>query len=206
MQAPESGSAAAKPGMPSPPQVCPPGQPPQSAGRRIRRRPRRSIGRSPACKRSACTRPSRAPSRRRSVIPSPPQVGAPAQPPQSIWPPQPSPTMPQYLPFACWQLVGVHAPESEFAPQTFARPAPPQVCPSRHPPQSTEPPQPSPTMPQYLPFACVQLRRVHAPESGAKPQRFGMPSPPQLWPAGHPPQSIWPPQPSPTMPQYWPFG
>jgi hypothetical protein len=72
-------------------------------------------------------------------------------------------------------------------------------------PQSTVPPQPLPMTPQYWPFACVQLIGVHAPESGAAPHTFGVPAPPQVWPPEQPPQSIEPPQPSPTTPQYLPL-
>src|SRR5258706_324099 len=99
-------------------------------------------------------------------MPSPPQLWPPVQPPQSIWPPQPSPTMPQYLPFACWHCVGVQRPESSAEPQTLAMPAPPQLCPLEQVPQSIWPPQPSPTTPQYCPYICMHDSGVQRPESG----------------------------------------
>src|SRR5438045_1423101 len=121
-------------------------------------------------------------------------------------PPQPSPTTPRSVPLAVVHCVGVQTPESRAAPHTPGIPAPPQVCPPEQPPQSCCPPQPSPTVPQYLPFACWQAMGVHAPESGAEPHTLGMPSPPQVCPVGHMPQSCLPPQPLPTMPQYWPLA
>jgi hypothetical protein len=71
-------------------------------------------------------------------------------------------------PLAWTQLVGVHAPESGDEPHTLARPAPPQLCPPPHPPQSikrrSRPPR---FRSSGLPFAWAQLSRVQAPESGA---------------------------------------
>src|SRR5207237_1295558 len=127
-------------------------------------------------------------------------------PPQSSCPPQPLPTMPQYWPFACMQLGGVQPTVSRAAAQTSGRPAPPQDKPPGHAPQSMRPPQPLPTMPQYWPFAWTQLGGVQAPESGAKPHTLSMPAPPHVCAPGHEPQSILPPQPSPTTPQYWPLA
>jgi hypothetical protein len=88
--------------------------------------------------------------------------------------------MPQYWPF-CWtQLVTVQRPESGAAPHTFEMPLPPQLCPFEQPPQSILPPQPSPTIPQYLPVAWLQLVGVQAPESIAAPQTPSTPAPPQV--------------------------
>jgi hypothetical protein len=42
--------------------------------------------------------------------------------------------------------------------------------------------------------------------TGIEPQTPGMPPPPQVVPAGQPPQSCIFPQPSPIIPQYWPVG
>jgi hypothetical protein len=54
-------------------------------------------------------------------------------------PPQPSATLPQFMP-AGHCSSGVQA----GAPQTFAVPAPPQICPlGQELPQSSTPPQPS---------------------------------------------------------------
>jgi hypothetical protein len=136
----------------------------------------------------------------------PPQVWFAGQPPQSICPPQPLPTMPQYWPLACAHVSGVHAPESGGYAQTPGTPAPPHDWFGGQPPQSIRPPQPFPTMPQYCPLACMQLGGVHAPESGGKPHTLSMPAPPQVSFGGHPPQSILPPQPSPMTPQYLPFA
>src|SRR5262245_26090382 len=63
------------------------------------------------------------------------------------------------------------------------------------------PPQPSPTTPQYLPLACMQLAGVQP----TMPHRFGMLAAPHASPAGQPPQSTLPPHPLPTTPQYLPF-
>src|SRR5438067_1570504 len=125
--------------------------------------------------------------------PAPPQSWLVGQPPQSILPPQPLPTMPQYWPFACVQLSGVQRPEPGGNPHTPSRPAPPHVCPVAQPPQSILPPHPSPTTPQYLPLAWVQLAGVQP----TIPQRFAIIPAPHASPAGHPPQSILPPHPSP---------
>src|SRR5579859_4280294 len=124
-----------------------------------------------------------------------PHVSPAPQPPQSIRPPQPSPTMPQYLPYIWLHDRRVHPPASGAKPQRFAMPSPPQLCPFGQPPQSIWPPQPSPTMPQYWPFAWLQLVTVQSPESRAAPHTFGTPLPPQVKPPGQPPQSILPPQP-----------
>src|SRR5438128_1017811 len=104
-----------------------------------------------------------------------PHTWPPVHAPQSIEPPQPSPTTPQYLPFACWHAMGVHAPESGAEPHTLGMPSPPQVCGLTHPPQSCCPPQPLPTMPQYLPFICAHATGVHAPESSGLPHTLVSP-------------------------------
>jgi hypothetical protein len=81
-------------------------------------------------------------------MPAAPQDCPGSQLPQSILPPQPSPTTPQYWPVACVQLVGEQAPESDDAPHTFEMPPPPQVNGEGHAPQSSKRPQPSPMAPQ----------------------------------------------------------
>jgi len=96
-------------------------------------------------------------------VPEPPQLSPAGQVPQSSWPPQPSPTVPQYFPPVCWQVMGVQVPG--VALQTFATLAP-QVCPAGQVPQFIWPPQPLPTVPQYLPFAGVQLKGLQVPPSG----------------------------------------
>src|SRR5882672_9531514 len=113
--------------------------------------------------------------------------------------------MPQYLPLICVHASGEQDPESAANPQTLVNPAPPQVCVPGQPPQSVRPPQPSPTMPQYWPLVCAQTVGVQEPESVEAPQTFGRPAPPQVCEPGQAPQSMRPPQPLPTMPQYFPF-
>jgi hypothetical protein len=101
--------------------------------------------------------------------------------------------------------VPVQEPESVAAPQTFGVPAPPHVWPAGQTPQFCVPPQPLPMVPQYWPPLCVQLTGVgQLPPSGDPPQTLGSPPPPQVDVPGQTPQSIVPPQPLPTMPQYWP--
>src|SRR6185436_3356052 len=92
-------------------------------------------------------------------MPPPPQVSpALVQAPQSMLPPQLSPTRPQYCP-----LLWVHwvfMQPTGIAPHTPGMPPPPQVVPVGQPPQSFIFPQPSPTMPQYLPVACMHSMGV----------------------------------------------
>jgi hypothetical protein len=86
------------------------------------------------------------------------KLKAPLQSPQSTPPPHPSPTLPQYWPAGVLQIVGLHAPESSPAPQTFLIPLPPQVNPGWvHAPQSMVLPQLSPIRPQYWPPGGTQL-------------------------------------------------
>jgi hypothetical protein len=91
-------------------------------------------------------------------------------------------------------------------PHRLGVPPPPQMYGALHVPQSSRPPQPSPTAPQFAPTS-VQLRGVHAaplsPTYGL-PQTLGTPPPPQMYGALHAPQSSKPPQPSPTGPQFAP--
>jgi len=121
--------------------------------------------------------------------------------PQSVSPPQPLPILPQNVAAAELQGVGVQVPESGAAPHTFGVPAPPQVNPPEQFPQSISPPQPSPTLPQYEPVACLQTVAVQAPESREAPQTFAVPAPPQVKPLLQPPQSMVEPQLLPTTPQ-----
>jgi hypothetical protein len=121
------------------------------------------------------------------------------QNPQSSWPPQPSPTVPQYCPppaglqVALVQLVWAH---------TLAMPAVPHSLPVGHAPQSSDPPQPLPITPQYRPLERTQLVGfLQVPESVAAPQTLGMPPPPQVRPSVQSPQSSCRPQPSPILPQ-----
>ena len=78
-------------------------------------------------------------------VPAPPHVCGLVQLPQLSVPPQPSPMLPQFFPWAA-QLVGVH-------PQTFEVPAPPHVCGLVQLPQLSEPVHPSEMVPQFLPWA-----------------------------------------------------
>jgi hypothetical protein len=104
------------------------------------------------------------------------------------------------------QGVGVHVAESGGAPQTFGVPAPPHVNPAAQFSQSISPPQPSPTLPQYDPVACLQTVAVQAPESREAPHTLGVPAPPQVKPALQSPQSMDDPQLLPTTPQYLPVA
>jgi hypothetical protein len=110
-------------------------------------------------------------------------------------PPQLSPTTPQY-----WPPIGLQL--SRFVqlaagvPQTPVTFAPPQVWGALQLMQSSDPPQPSPIMPQYWPPPAI------AQVSGVQPA--GTHSPPlQTWPFAQVPQSSERPQPSPIMPQYF---
>ena len=94
------------------------------------------------------------------------------------------------------------SPDDGF-PQTFGA-VQPQHTPVPQLPQLMVPvPQPLTHTPQFMPagqvVAGVQL---------GMPQTFGIPPPPQLWPAGHaPPQVTLPvPQPFPIWPQFIPIG
>src|SRR4051812_35700423 len=55
---------------------------------------------------------------------------------------------------AIWRLQRLR---QVSCPHTPGVPPPPQVSPPLQPPQSTERPQPSPMVPQYLPVGWVQL-------------------------------------------------
>ena len=158
--------------MPAPPQVWPPEQPPQSIW------PPQPLPTMPQYLPLACTQRGRRAEARvggaaaHAGMPAPPQVCPAGQPPQSILPPHPSPTMPQYLPLACVQLAGVHPIDAAQVRGCRRRR---KLCPAGQPPQSILPPQPSPTTPQYLPFGRRQTVGVHAPESGAAPHTLEIP-------------------------------
>src|SRR5262245_30966983 len=117
-----------------------------------------------------------------------------SQAPQSMLPPQLSPTTPQY-----WPPIGLQLSRlvqlAAGVPQTPAMLAPPQVMGALQPWQSSVPPQPSPILPQYWPpLASAQV---------IGEQVVGTHRPPrQVWPAAQPPQSSSRPQPSPILPQY----
>src|SRR5262249_55665682 len=87
---------------------------------------------------------------------------------------------------------------------TFAMPSMPQSCPAGQLPQSTLPPQPLPTVPQYWPVACVQTVGVQTPESSDAPHTFEMPPAPHVHGEAQAPQSRKRPQPSPLAPQSGP--
>jgi hypothetical protein len=84
-------------------------------------------------------------------------------------------------------VIGVQVPG--VAPHTLGVRLP-HVWPAAHPPQSTWPPQPLPTTPQYLPPLVVHWMGEQAPESGGKPQRLVRPAPPHVCAPEQPPQSI----------------
>jgi hypothetical protein len=113
--------------------------------------------------------------------------------PQSMLPPQLSPTTPQYS-TAAGGLQLKRFVQSGLA-HTPAIPPPPQVCGALQFWQSSVPPQPSPISPQYLPPpAMLQVSAV---------QLGGTQTPPrQIWPSAHAAQSSARPQPSPIAPQY----
>jgi hypothetical protein len=77
-------------------------------------------------------------------------------------------------------------------------PDPPQVCGEVHMPQSTRPPHPSASGPQFA-LASAQVIGTHV-----LPHTYGVPPPPQVWPIGQVPQSRTPPQPLPAGP-HWMF-
>ena len=83
------------------------------------------------------------------------------------------------------------------APQTFATPAPPQVCGVVQAPQVSVPPQPSEIAPQFFPCAA-QVVGVQVP------QTFATPPPPQVCGAVQAPQVSVPPQPLEIVPQFFP--
>src|SRR5690242_10712397 len=90
-----------------------------------------------------------------------------------------------------WRL---HRFTQVSCPHTPAVPPPPQVSGLVQPPQSSEWPQPSPMVPQYLPVACWQVMAVQGP---AGVQTLAV----QSWPVGQAPQESVLPQPSPMVPQ-----
>ncbi len=95
-----------------------------------------------------------------------------------------------------WQVPGsgAHTPG--------VLPGPPQTEPAAQPPQSSRPPQPSPTLPQRFPPACSHVSFWQL-ESGGGPHTFAT-RPPHTWPSAQPPHSKLPPQPLPTRPQNLP--
>jgi len=89
------------------------------------------------------------------VLP-PPQVCPPAQIPQLMMPPQPSPTEPQVA-FACWQVRGTHV----LLPHTPGDPPPPHMSPGLvQMPHWRRPPQPSPSGPQLAPASAASARNA----------------------------------------------
>src|SRR5262249_48411795 len=106
-----------------------------------------------------------------------------------------SPIVPQY-----WPPVKVQETFVQFGlPQTLPTLAPQTVPVGQVVPQSVEPPQPSPILPQEATPDCVQL--VLGARFGARQMCV---SGSQRARPMQPPQSSWWPQPSPTVPQYWP--
>src|SRR6185436_11287092 len=127
-------------------------------------------------------------------MPPPPQVSpALVQAPQSMLPPQLSPTTPQYWPLLCVHWVFMQP--TGMLPQTPGVPLPPQVSPAGQGAEQLRPwPQPSPIIPQYWPPITVQVR-------GAQPLAPWQMPLLQVWPVGHAPQSMVRLQPSPILPQ-----
>ncbi|HYV66797.1 MAG TPA: hypothetical protein VE964_11185, partial [Myxococcales bacterium] len=85
--------------------------------------------------------------------------------------------------------VTVSSAVAGAVPQTFAIPAPPQVCGAVHTPHVSVPPQPSGIVPQFFPWAA-QVVGVQTP------QTFATPPPPQACGAAQTPQVSVPPHPS----------
>jgi len=128
----------------------------------------------------------------RPSIPQPLPVG---HEPQSILPPQPLPTTPQYWPDASTHSVGVQPTVPGVAPHTFEMPPAPQLRGAAQLPQSSARPHPSPMEPQYVPPTWAQVRGAHPSTSVL--QTFCT----QACPPVQSPQSSVPPQPSPITPQ-----
>jgi len=88
-------------------------------------------------------------------------------------------------------FVAVHSGEGAGGgvprPQTFAMPPLPQVCGAVQAPQVSVPPQPSGTVPQFLPCAA-QVVGVHAGGGVPRPQTLAIPPPPQVCGAVQAPQ------------------
>src|SRR5678816_4709758 len=91
----------------------------------------------------------------------------------------------------------VQATPSELPGQTPWMPSPPQASPFGHAPQSSAPPQPSPTVPQYCPTGSSHFIGTQA----GSPQMLGVPLPPHVAGAVQSPQSSALPQSSPITPQ-----
>jgi len=99
-------------------------------------------------------------------VPAAPHASPSGQSPQSIWPPQPLPTIPQYFPpLGGTQTVGVQRPESIGAPQTLEVPPPPQVNPPAQSAHMSCLPHPSPMLPQYVPPGWAHFSAVQASPS-----------------------------------------
>jgi len=109
------------------------------------------------------------------ATPPPPHDNRPEQVPQLAVLPQPSGTVPQFLPSDV-QVMGTQAPW----PHTPGVPPPPHVSPDEQVPQCSVLPQPSDTVPQFFPCAA-QLFTMQL-----LPQRW---SAPHATPAAQPPQS-----------------
>src|SRR5258708_4708199 len=130
--------------------------------------------------------------------PPPPQVWPVGHAGHSSWPPQPSPTVPQYCPPA-----ELHVPLVQLLlPHTLGTPAAPHEEPAGQSPQSVCPPQPLPTMPQYCPpVAGAQTVAVQSPELVGAPHTLERPPPPQVKPPPQDGHMSWRPHPSPMLPQ-----
>jgi hypothetical protein len=119
-------------------------------------------------------------------------------------PPQPSPMVPQYCctPLVSLQVVFTHPvpPRHTLPLSGHAQPLP---AAEQSVPQLSEPPQPSPTVPQYWPPAAG-LQVIF--EQLVPPTHMLLLPHPQPLPDAEQsvPQLSELPQPSPTIPQYWP--
>src|SRR5438874_7102709 len=111
--------------------------------------------------------------------------------PQSSMLPQPSGTVPQFLPCASHGLGR--------QPHTLAVPPPPQTSPFLHVPQLSVPLQPSEMMPQFL---CCEAQSVELLQPLSRPPHTLGPPPPQALSTQLPPlHEVVPPQPSGAVPQ-----
>ena len=132
----------------------------------------------------------------RLATPVPPQVWPAGQAAAQLSePPQPLPMIPQY-----WPPVGVQvAPGQVGAPHELGMPAPPQVWPVGAAVAAIDG-----AAAAVADEAAVLAARQRAGAVGRAADHaadVATPPPPQTWPVGQAPQSIWASQPSPTTPQ-----
>src|SRR5450432_759419 len=138
-------------GVPSPPQVAPPAQFPQS---RLPPHPSPILPQysPPALLQVSGTQPL---AMQMPVL----QDWVPPQPPQSMADPQPLPTLPQYCPPGCVQARVAQLESPTHRPALQVQP------PGQAPQSSVWSPQPLPMVPQYCPPGCIQAIGVQTAAS-----------------------------------------